>query len=817
MMSAAFQDLRHAARTLSRSPGFAAASILILALGIGANTAIFSVVRAVLLRPLPFREPRSLAWVWATRVDRDKAFYSIPNFRDTRAQARSFRDLAGFSPWGPTLSGEPEPERLSAVRVTGNALSVLGVRSQLGRILDGADAEPQASRVAVISHGLWARRFGGDPAIVGRTVVLNGETYSVVGVLPPGFLFPGAEDADLAVPLSLQGDPRREERGSNFLRVFGRLSPGVDPRTAQAELTGITAKLARLYPEFNAKLTAPRVLPLSEEIVGGSRRLLLILTGAVGLLLLVASANLASLAFVRGLHRRHEVSIRKALGASTGRLIAPAFAEAALVAAAGGLLGLVVAQTAVPLLLALAPSSIPRASDAAAGEWNGWVLAFTAAVAAGCAILCGIGPAALAARAPAVGSLGRYGDGPASGGRASRAFVLAQIAISLVLLSGAGLLAKSFARAWAVDPGFRADHALAVRLTLVKSRYPDPDAVRLFFERATSRLRELPGVASAGVASVLPLSGMNARNDFQIVGRPVSDPSRTPGAQNRWVDAGYFATLGIPVLRGRVFTDRDDARAPLVAVVDEVLAASLWPGEDPIGARIRMEDAEGRLREVALVGIVGRVKHFQLEEEPLGTLYAPLAQIPENMLSNLLNSSNLVVRTSVEPLSLAVAVRREIRSIDPDVPTGSVRALGELRGSALAPRRFLALLLGLFALSGALLAATGLYGALAQMVARERRSIGVRLALGASRADILTLVARRGVGLAVAGVALGLAAALPLSRLMAAAGGLYGVSAADPLAYGAAALFLVAVSAIACGLPALKASRVDPGLALKAE
>jgi predicted permease len=810
-MTRLLPDLRYAVRALRRSPGFTAASILILALGIGANTAIFSVVRAVLLRPLPYREPARLAWVWATRVDRDRAFYSIPNYQDTKAAARSFEEVAGFSPWGPTLTGDPEPERLSAVRVTGNAFSVLGARAAAGRILVGSDAGPEASRVAVISHGLWTRRFGADPGLVGRTILLNGEAHTVVGVLPTDFLFPGAEDAELAVPISLEADPRRTERGSNFLRVFGRLAPGVDARGAQAELKGITAELARLHPEPNGKLTPPRVLPLTEEIVGGSRRLLLILSGAVGLLLLVAAANLASLAFVRGLGRRHEVAIRKALGAGGARLIAPFFAEAALVTAAGAVAGVAVARAAVPLLLSLAPSGIPRATDATV---DGWVLAFTAAIAVGCALLCGIGPAVVAARVSAVGSLARYGTSPGAG-RARRSFVLAQVALSLILLSGAGLLAKSLARVWALDPGFAPEHALAVRITLVKSRYPDPEAVRLFFARATARLRELPDVAAAGMASVVPLSGINARTDFRIVGRDESDPSKTPGAQNRWVDAGYFATLGIPLRRGRAFTEHDDASGAGVAIVDEALAASLWPGQDPLGARLRLEDSEGKLREAEVVGIVGRVKHFTLEEEPLGTLYAPIAQIPANLLTNVLNGSNLVVRTTVAPQAAAAEIRRVLRSIDPDVPAGGVRTLGELRSSVLAPRRFLALLFGVFAAAGSLLAGVGLYGALAQLVAQERRSIGVRLGRGASRADIVGLIARQGVGLTVAGVGAGLLVALPLSRLLSES--LYGVSPLDPLAYGTASLLLVTIAAVACGLPARRASRVDPTVALRSE
>ncbi len=808
------QDLRYALRALLRSPGFSAAAVLILALGIGANTAIFSVVRAVLLRPLPFREPERLAWVWATRVDRDKAFYSIPNFRDTRASARSFEELAAFSMWGPTLSGDLEPERLSAVRVTGNALRLLGAGTAVGRNLEDGDAEPEASRVAVISHGLWMRRFGGDPGILGRALVLNGESFAVVGVFPKEFLFPGADDAELAVPLSLEGDPRRTERGSNFLRVFGRLSPGVAASRAHAELTAITARLRRLHPEENGKLTAPRVLPLTEEIVGASRRYLLVLAGAVGLLLLVACANLAALTLVRGYGRRHEVAIRKALGAGGRRLVAPFFLETGLLAAAGAVAAVFFAHAAVPMLLALAPSNIPRAAGSAI---DGAVLAFTAAVAIACALLCGVGPAIFAARAPAAVHLARYGDTLGSGRRGfgRRAFVLAQVALSLTLLSGAALLSKSFARLHAVDPGFASESVLSVRITLVKNRYPDRETARQFFERVRSSLQELPGVSSAGATSVLPLSGANVRMDFSIVGRPEADPSRAPGAQNRWVDAGYFATLEIPVRRGRAFTDRDDARAPGVAVIDEVLARAFWSGADPIGTRLRLEDAEGRPREVEIVGVVGAVKHFSLEEEAPGTLYAPIAQIPENMLSFLLNSANLVARTSVPPLSAAPAIRRAIRAIDPDVPTGSVRTMGDLRGAALAGRRFTALLFGLFALAAAVLAGIGLYGTLAEMVAQERRPIGIRLALGASPRDILRHVAGRGLGLTLGGIGAGLALAAALSRLLASS--LFDVSAADPQAYLLAAALLLAVSAAACVLPARRAARVDPATALRPE
>ncbi len=808
-----FSDLRHALRSLRRSPAYAAAAVTILALGIGANTAIFSVTRAVLLRPLPFREPERLAWVWGTRVDRDRAFFSIPNFLDTRAAARSFDELAGFATWGPILSGDPEPERLSAVRMTGNALTLLGAAAAAGRVLEPADAESEAARVAVISHGLWTRRFGGDASALGRSVLLNGEAYTIVGVLPKEFLFPGADDAELAVPLSLGADPRRTERGSNFLRVFGRLVDGADARGAAAELAPITARLAAMYPDENAKLTAPRVLPLTEEIVGASRQLLVVLSAAVALLLLVACANIAALALVRGLGRRREVSVRKALGAGATRLILPFFAEAALVAAAGAGVALLAARQAIPLLLALAPSSLPRAATA---EVDGTAFLFTAALAAACALACGLGPALVAARAPAAGSLGDRASGAAPKNRRTRlAFVGAQVAISVTLLAGAALLSKSFARLMAVDPGFSPDRVLSVRLTLGKARYPDADSAARFLETAASRLRDLPGIEAAGAASVLPLSGMNARQDFEIVGRPAAKASETPGAQARWVDAGYFSTLQIPVRRGRAFGVGDDARAPGVAVIDDTLARQLFPAGDAVGSRLRLEDAEERPREAEIVGVVGGVKHFTLEEPPLGTLYLPAAQIPENMLSLLLNNVSLVARTHLAPLSSAPAVRKALREIDPDVPTGNVRTMDDVRSAALAARRFTALLFGLFAAVAAALAGLGLYGTLSQLVAQDRRPIGIRLALGASPSVILRSVAGRGLGLTLAGIGIGLALALALSGLLAAS--LYEVSPADPWALLGAAALLLVVAAAASIIPARRATHIDPAIALRNE
>ncbi len=806
-----FADLRLALRTLRRSPGYAAAAILTLALGIGANSAIFSVVRAVLLAPLPYRAPDRLAWVWATRVDRDRAFFSIPNFLDTREAAHSFERLAAFSPWAPTLSGDGEPERLDAVRVNGDAFPVLGAGAALGRSLGASDSEPVAARVAIVSHGLWMRRFGGDSSMVGRKLLLNGESYVVVGVMPAGFLFPGAETADVAVPLSLSSDPRRTERGSNFLRAFGRLRPGADTVSAAREIAGVTDRLRRQYPDENAKLTAPRVLAISDEILGGSRRLLLVLSAAVALLVLVACANLASLALVRGLGRRREVAVRKALGARTVRIVRPFLAEALVLSGIGAGAALAVATQAVPLLLAAAPAGIPRASSAGL---DAAVLAYTAAVSIACALGCAIGPALAAARTPAAGGLAGRGSGerPARG---RSAFVLAQIALSVVLLTGAALLAKSFARLADVDPGFSARQALAVRITLGKSSYPDRESAALFYRRAISALAGLPGVESAAAVNALPLSGMNVRNDFRVAGRPVLDRAETPGAQTRWVGGPYFRTLGIPLRAGRPFADSDDSRSPGVAVVDQTLASKLFPSGDALGGRLVLEDAELNTRIAEIVGVVGNVKHFALEEEPTGTLYLPIAQVPNNMLSNLLNNSSLVVRTSSDARLSAAAVRRLVRGVDPDVPTGTITTLAEIRGSAVAARRFTAALFGLFAAAAAALAGVGLYGALSQMVAQDRRAIGIRLALGARPSDIVRRVARRGTGLALAGTAGGIAAAAALSRLLAAS--LYAVSPTDPGAYAAAAAALALLALAASAWPAHRAARVDPAIVLRTE
>jgi putative ABC transport system permease protein len=531
----------------------------------------------------------------------------------------------------------------------------------------------------------------------------------------------------------------------------------------------------------------------------------------VALLVVVACANLASLAVVRGLGRRREVAVRKALGARPARIVRPFLVEALVLSACGAAAAVAIAQQAVPLLLAAAPAGIPRASSAGV---DGSVLAYTAAVSILCALACAIGPALSAARAPAAGGLAQRGSGERPA-RSRGAFVLVQVALSVVLLTGAALLAKSFARLADVDPGFSARSALAVRITLNKASYPDREAATLFYRRAESRLAALPGAVSAAAANVLPLSGMNVRNDFRVAGRPVVDRAETPGAQTRWVDGEYFRTLGIPVRAGRAFAAADDSRGALVAVLDQTLAARVFPAGDALGSRLVLEDAELRPRIAEVVGIVGNVKHFALEEEPTGTLYLPIAQVPNNMLSNLLNNSSLILRTSAEPRLSVPSVRRALREVDPDVPTGTVTTLAEIRGTALAARRFTAALFGLFAAAAAALAAVGLYGALSQMVAQDRRAIGIRLALGASPGGIVSRVTRRGLGLTLAGTAAGVAVAAGLSRLLTAS--LYSVSPTDPGAYAAAAALLAVIALVASALPARRAARVDPAVVLRAE
>ncbi len=817
-MEPLLQDIRYAIRVLARAPGLTAAAMAALALGIGANTAIFSLVNAVLLRQLPFRDSGRLVWLWSTRVDRDKAFFSIPDLIDYRKQNRTLEDIAGFANWGANLSGpggaSVEPERVQGVRITSNAFQMLGVQAALGRTLLPEDGQPSSERVAVLSYGLWQRRFGGDAGLAGKKLLLNGDSYTIVGVLPSDFIFPGfssgTPEAEVAVPLVLETDARRAERGANFIRVFARLKPGVTPQQARADCATITRRNRDLYPLTNAKHTDPRVIPLAEEITGGYRTALWMLLGAVGVVLLVTCSTLANLLLARASARQREMAIRKALGASRGRLARQLLTESTVLACAGGALGLLLAWWGASALVALSPADLPRAAEVARFRPDLRVLCFTLVVSLLAGIAFGLAPA-LQASSEELAAAIKSAAAPRRRASASRWLVVSEVSCSLVLLICAGLFLKSVVRLQQVSPGIDPRKLLLVRISLPPARYTTRESIQRFYEKLPPRLEALPGVESFGAVSVLPLSGMNTRADFTIVGRPPRTAQEIPAAQTRWVSPGYFHSMRVPLLKGREFTDADGPDSGPVAAISRSIAQRFWPDSNPLGEHLKIDDAG----EVAVVAVVGDVKHFSLDEDPLFTIYLPLFQVPANTVSFVANGLNLVVRTRSNPLGAANVVRRELRTVDAEVAASSSRTMDQMLSGAVAPRRFNLELLAVFAAAALVLAASGLYAVISYSVERRTREIGIRMALGASRAQVLWLVVGGGLRLVLTGIALGLGGAMAVTRAMASL--LYGVSATDPWTFLAVPVVLLAVAMTACYLPARRATRVDPVTALRSE
>ena len=816
-METLLQDLRYSFRMLRGRPGFSVAALLALALGIGVNSVIFSAVNAILLRQLPFKASEQLVWVWSTRTDRDKAFFSIPNFIDSRDQNQTLEQMVAFANWGANLAGKGEPERLQGVRISANAFQVLGVEATAGRLLIPEDDRPDSPRVVVLGHGLWQRRFGGDENLIGQTLSLNGQTYTVVGILPPGFKFFGAEgDAEIGVPLKMEIDSRKAERGSNFLRVYARLKPGVTRQQAQADLAAIEERLRQQYPDTNAKNTAPRVLALQTEIVGNYGLALWLLLGAVAVVLLIACTNLANLLLARAATRRKEMAIRTALGATRARLIRQMLTESLLLALCGGVLGLLFAWWGIDLLLGFSPADLPRLN---AITIDARVLLFTLAVSLVAGIVFGLAPAIQSSRTNLNEEL-KSNLSSVFGGARQNSFrnllVVAEVALSLLLLIGAGLFVRSLIRLQQVSPGLDTQNLLLVRLSLPQSNYTKGETVTAFYEKLEPRVSSLPGVEAVAASNVLPLSGLNVRADFTIVGRPPRTREETPAAQNRWVSPGYFNAMKIPVLQGREFTEQDRAGARLVAVVDKVAARRYWQDENPVGAHILIDDAApAPPREVEIIGVVDEIKHNGLDEEPTATVYAPFYQIPPGAVSFFANRMNLVVRTSIEPMTLGDEIRSQVQSVDRDVPASNISTMEQFLAATIAPRKFNLFLLVIFAVAALMLAAAGLYAVIAYSVQQRTKEIGIRMALGAKANDVFKLIISQGMKLVVIGVATGLLASLLLTRLMASL--LYGVSATDPLTFATIALLLTGVALGACFVPARRATKVDPMVALRYE
>ena len=809
-MRTLLQDVRYAVRTLWKSPGFTLVAVLALALGIGANTAIFSVVKAVLLSPLPYPEPERLVWVREVNPGSDilDEPASMPNYNDWRTQGRSFDGIAAFGYAGGTITdGDREPERVAGMSTSANFFQVVGVAPALGRGFLPEEEAAGKNRVVVISHGLWQRRFGGSPDAVGKTITITGNPHTIVGVAPANFKtpVPGPKPPDLWFPIAFNFDESR--RRSDFLNVVGRLKEGATVEQARAELEAVAARLAEEHPSTNAGWTV-KVEPLHERVVGNVRQALWVLMGVVGFLLLISCANVANLLLARAAGRRQEIAVRTALGARRGRLIRQFLTESLLLGLAGGGLGLVLAAWGVELLVALSPGNIPRLEEVGL---DARVLAFTLGVSALTGVVFGLLPALSASKTDVSVSLKEGGSrGSTAGAGASRlrsTLVVAEIAITVVLLAGAGLMIRSFMAVQAVDPGFRADRILTFDFALPMTKYKEEPQRAAFFEQLTTRAATLPGVERAAVIDTLPLTGSGNVSAFVIEGRPPLPTEKVQDAEFFSVTPDYFDALGIPLVRGERLTERHRADVPDVAVVNEAMARRYWPGEDPVGKRLNIGDPE-KTPWITVIGVVRDARTDGLDKEPYPQMYVPSAQFPFRAMT-------FVARTAGDPAGVAPALRRELASIDRDLPLYNVRTMEQVLSDSISRRRFQMVLIAAFAGVGLLLAAVGIYGVISYGVAQRRHEIGVRMALGARAADILKLVVGRGLWLTLAGVGVGLVGAFTLTRVMASL--LYGVSAADPLTYVCVSLGLLGVALLACLIPARRATKVDPMVALRYE
>ena len=799
--------LTNAIRSILRRPAFSIAIVVALALSIGATTTMFTLVNSILLHPLPFQDPQRLIWIWSTRVDIAKAFFSIPNFIDTRSQATKLKDLAGFANWSANLTGSGDAERLTGVRVLPNTFEMLGVHAIVGRSINKADGRSGSDHVVMLTFGLWQRRFGGRAEVIGQTLDLNGEPYTVAGITPRNFIFPGAEP-EIMVPLVLESDSRRSERGSNFIRVFAKLKPGVTVTEAQQELTAITERLRAQYPNENGKHTPPRVLLLQDEIVGSYKTALWMLFGAVGTVLLITCANLANMLLVRSTMRRRELAIRTALGAGRPSLVGQLLGESLILSVAGGAVGILVSSWAIRIVILLGPADLPRAREIAL---SGTTFLFTAAVSIIVGIAFALAPIWQTSRVDVSESLRETGRTLGSSGRGTRirnVLVVAEVALSLVLLITAALLTTSFIRLQSVQPGADPQNVLTARIALPPTRYSNSIALGAFIDILNDKVRSISHVEFSSLISVLPLSGMNTRADFTIVGKPPLSASEVPAAQVRWITPDYFRAVRIPLIAGRGFEDRDKAGMQAVVIIDETLARRQFPNANPIGQHILLDDTGDPPRDVEVIGVVGSVKHFGLDDQPISTLYAHIPQVPKGGLSFLLNNLNLIVRTETDPRGVGDSVRLAVQDLDKDIPVAGIRTLEDAFSAVSASRRFNLVLAEIFAVASLLLVVSGLYALISYAVSERRHEIGIRLAIGATRTDVQVLMLGHAMRLVSIGIAIGGAAAFAITRVFASM--LYGVHATDIRTFAGMAVLLSLSAVIASYVPARRASRLDP-------
>ena len=809
------QDLRYGVRMLLKNPGFTAVATLTLALGIGANTAIFSVVNGVLLKPLPYEQPGQLVNLWEA-APWGLSTVSPGAFIDWRDGAESLEALSVVRGASMNLAGEGQPERLIGLTVSASYLRILRIQPMLGRgFLPGEDKPEGDNKVVVISHGLWQRRFGADPGVVGRAIRLNSEPHTVIGVLPPKEALAGQdrnEDRQFLIPFVFGAGEEHTTRGNHLFNVIARLKPAVTREQAQAELTAIKQRLQSLYPKDKEDWTV-KAAPLHESVTGGVKPTLLMLMGAVGFVLLIACANVANLLLAKAASRRKEMSIRVAIGASRLRVIRQVLTESSLLGLLGGSLGVILAYWGVQALSDWSGGALPRVEEVAV---DGRALSFSLLVSVGAGLLFGLVPA-LQVSAPNLNETlkeGSRGSATGAGHRMRCGLIVAEVALALILLAGAGLLVRSLFRLLDVDLGFNPQNTLAMDLSLPKAKYPaGSDARSRFLHSIFEKLEGLPGVEAAGMASSMPMAGVYNGTELKRADQPEQDYHSPFNS----VSGNYFSALGIPLLRGRVFSERDDFTNDLnfakerinqlVVIINEALAKKIFPNEDPLGKRVRFWHFEGRDLEWEIIGIVGNARQTRLDDALLDRFYIPQAFFWQD--------GSLVVRTKGEPLALAESVRKEILALDSEVPVSNVRTMEQVISGSLSDRRFTLTLLGIFAGAALGLAVIGLYGVMAYAVTQRTHEIGVRMALGARRADVLWLVLRQGIRLTTLGLAVGLAGALALTRVL--RNHLYEIGPTDAATFVYVSLLLVLVALLACLIPARRATKVDPMVALRQE
>jgi putative ABC transport system permease protein len=813
LVKSTLHDLRYAARGMRRAPAFTLVVLVTLGLGIGASTSIFSVVDGILLRPLPYPDSGRLVELFRTEEGGPRDNFSGANYLDIKRQSSSFAGLAGHRNLRYTVLFNDTPSLINGASVTSDFFDVLGVRAAIGRTISAASDPPGTDPVAVLSYGTWQGQFGSDPGVLGQTLQAGGSSFTIVGVMPPRFDFP--DDVSFWVsspyevpesPVDIDDDPALV-RNLSWFNVVGRLAPGVTIGQAQSEMTLVAERISQEYPAVDE---GTLVVPLHESLVGDVRGSLLVLLGAVGLLLLIACANVANLLLVRAAGREREIAVRVALGAGRLRILRQLVTESVALALTGGAIGFVLALWGTEVLLSLAPEGIPRVAEVGTDLR---VLGFTLSTALATGVIFGLAPA-IQSLAPAswrFASQGGMRQTTSHGrNRLRRALIVGEVAVSLILLVGAGLMVRTLATLTAVDPGFDGENVLTARVWIPATKYEEDDEIIAFYREALDRVGAIPGVLSAsGVLSLPVNAGINGTFTFEIEGRESADEADSPIAGFQVASSHYLETLGIPLLRGRWFSDSDDYDAPSVVVINQALAERYWPNEDPVGKRLTWGDPTAEDTDWAtIVGIVGNTRHFGLDQPPRAEIYQPYLQGSLPYLT-------LVVKSEVAPSTLTGAVRRAVMEVDPEQPLSGVATMEQVIFDSLGSRRFNMLLLVVFAVTAVVLAAVGLFGVLSYSVSQRSNEIGIRMALGARTVGVVGGVMREGVGLALLGLGIGIPSALGLTRLMRSM--IHGVSETDPAVFAVGAALLVAIASLASCVPALRASRVDPMEVLRVE